>query len=929
MYGYSSSEESDDPRRPRPQPNNNNGNSNDQKKKKKKPKPPPQQTINYIWKTFQKRKFSKPLAVLPFDPVLPPASHDRPNESPNAGYERAAEECRRKVRKIIQECRRINTRYRDPSFDLDWDLKWEKGHCLNHLGGTKWSVSRSSLSSTSASVPKAVKRVHEIFEKPTFMKSLSGDDVKQGNLGDCWLIASLTALANVPGALEKICVEYDQRIGIYGFVFYRDGEWIYSIIDDKLYLKSPAWDSRSMQRDLLQQIDREDQERVYRKTYQTGSKALFFGQCKDQNETWVPLLEKAYAKAHGDYASLIGGWIGEALEDLSGGATTEILVSDILDTENFWNNELTRVNDEFLFGCSTGLLECGYGSRDGISEGHAYVLMEAKTLKSGERLLKLRNPWGKVRKGIWEGAWSDGSKEWTPDAQSELNHHFGNDSSFWISYEDFLNKFQHIDRTRLFRDPDWRCCQRWIGVEAPWKPQYNEKFQFTLTRDSPLVLTLAQLDDRYFKGLHGQYSFRLHFRIHEKGRPDAEDYFVRSHGNYLMSRSVSIEIPDMPAGEYSVFISVTAERDAKQPSVEDVVKRECKDRTENEKLAQVGYAYDLAHSKGAAHIEEVARLRKIRDQQKASASRQKERRKQWERRHLNRMVNKKQKEKNTAKRERKRGPAVVDDADESSAEEEVQQQVNKDQANDGGKADGQTSDEKAASPAAKKEGKKREKKKAPAPRPDTDGDSSDSPIEDWEELYSSDDMVRKPRLTPAQPPLPKSAIFESEDEDAPEPWNAICIVGFQLYSKDEHLDLRVVMEGGDLLENGMGRKGGADLDNAQENAGGVREKQQPTEEAGEKTAQEAAGEAKAASGDEKKEVASGDKKGPEPSPPEGPKEKGKEQQPEDTDSAKTAEPNEDSKSDKSSDSAEYDKLDSGASTPGVLVTPMESGKQLG
>lgn len=56
-----------------------------------------------------------------------------------------------------------------------------------------------------------------------------------------------------------------------------------------------------MQRDLLQQIDREDVERVYRKTYQTGSKALFFAQCKDQNETWVPLLEKAYAKAHGDF----------------------------------------------------------------------------------------------------------------------------------------------------------------------------------------------------------------------------------------------------------------------------------------------------------------------------------------------------------------------------------------------------------------------------------------------------------------------------------------------------------------------------------------------------------------------------------------------------------------------------------------------------
>lgn len=161
-------------------------------------------------------------------------------------------------------------------------------------------------------------------------------------------------------------------------------------MDDKLFLKSPCWDSRSMQREILKQIDREDVESVYRETYQTGSKALFFGQNKDQNETWVPLLEKAYAKAHGDYGSLYGGWIGEALEDLSGGVTTELLASDIFDTDAFWEDELSKVNQEFLFGCSTGLLDCGYGERDGITEGHAYVIMESRTLKDGTRLCKLR-----------------------------------------------------------------------------------------------------------------------------------------------------------------------------------------------------------------------------------------------------------------------------------------------------------------------------------------------------------------------------------------------------------------------------------------------------------------------------------------------------------------------------------------------------------
>ncbi|KAG4221826.1 hypothetical protein PC116_g29698, partial [Phytophthora cactorum] len=447
-----------------------------------------------------------------------------------------------------------------------------------------------------------------------------------------------------------------------------DGEWIYSIVDDKLYLTSPCWDSPSMQREMLQQIDREEPEKVYRKTYQTGSKALFFGQCKDQHETWVALVEKAYAKAHGDYGSLSGGWIGEGLEDLSGGVTTELLASDILDVDAFWDDELSKVNQEFLFGCSTGLLDGGYGDRNGIREGHAYVVMDARTLKNGQRLVKLRNPWGKTRKGIWEGPWSDGSKEWNNDVKEELGHQFGNDSVFWITYEDMLEKYQHFDRTRLFRDPDWRCCQRWIGVEVPWKAQWNEKFHIKLTKESPLVLVLQQLDDRYYKGLHGQYSFRMHFRVHEQGRPDSEDYIVRSHGNYLMERSVSIEIPCMEAGNYSVFISVVAERDTDMPSIEDVVKRECRKRVENEKLAQVGYAYDLAHSKGVAHLEQVAKLRKKSDQKKASTSRMQERRKMWEKRHLNRDITKKQTKKNQEKRDKWR--AAEDEKRKAKAEAE-------------------------------------------------------------------------------------------------------------------------------------------------------------------------------------------------------------------------------------------------------------------
>lgn len=91
----------------------------------------------------------------------------------------------------------------------DWDFKWEKGHCLNSLGKKKFELCRSNLTSPNAHIPKGVKRVHEIFENPTFMGSLLPGDIKQGSLGNCWFVASLTGLANVPDGIRRICVEYD------------------------------------------------------------------------------------------------------------------------------------------------------------------------------------------------------------------------------------------------------------------------------------------------------------------------------------------------------------------------------------------------------------------------------------------------------------------------------------------------------------------------------------------------------------------------------------------------------------------------------------------------------------------------------------------------------------------------------------------------
>lgn len=74
--------------------------------------------------------------------------------------------------------------------------------------------------------------------------------------------------------------------------------------------------------------------------------------------------------------------------------TTELFTSDILDTEKFWSDEIMKVNDEFLFGCATGVFDNWQGTSDdterkGIKPMHAYSIMEAREVK-GKKLLRVR-----------------------------------------------------------------------------------------------------------------------------------------------------------------------------------------------------------------------------------------------------------------------------------------------------------------------------------------------------------------------------------------------------------------------------------------------------------------------------------------------------------------------------------------------------------
>jgi hypothetical protein len=278
-------------------------------------------------------------------------------------------------------------------------------------------------------------------------------DCIQGDLGDCWLISALSVCANrdelivggSPGIdpVEGMIVdnEFAQNCskgifppifhkfrakGIYCLRFFKNFDWIYVIVDERIPVKK-------------------------------GTKDPVFGHCPDTDEMWVQLIEKAYAKLHGNYGNLISGYIDEGVQELTGLQPMKLLIRN--ETSGVFPHEQVKmlvqkhdpdgirttpdgalfflmedsVDDGCLLGCSIkGYGKTGEalidGAKCGLIMDHAYaiqdVIFDDKNYKdkvTGEplKLLRLRNPWGKVE---WNGAWSSNSKE-MKTYRKELEHY--------------------------------------------------------------------------------------------------------------------------------------------------------------------------------------------------------------------------------------------------------------------------------------------------------------------------------------------------------------------------------------------------------------------------------------------------------------------------------------------------------------------------
>ena len=125
--------------------------------RKKVKKQPPQKGVDELWEAFTTKFPGKVHSILPHNVYAETKAANAPKgvvhgQKAVKSYDEAAAECKSAVEKIARECRRVNMKYRDPHFDIEFDLKSWKGSrdCLDGLvrGASEWELT-----------PKSVKRV--------------------------------------------------------------------------------------------------------------------------------------------------------------------------------------------------------------------------------------------------------------------------------------------------------------------------------------------------------------------------------------------------------------------------------------------------------------------------------------------------------------------------------------------------------------------------------------------------------------------------------------------------------------------------------------------------------------------------------------------------------------------------------------------------
>jgi len=293
------------------------------------------------------------------------------------------------------------------------------------LGGVTGDSAAGSNGSSSASV--SWKRLSEIYPADK-LKLFANREVystaQQGQLGDCYFIASMIAFDSRPGALEDLFVDTNiSPKGAYTIKFNVGGKDAYVTVDDYVPVIDKSVKDENGQ-------------------WHSGLHPVY-ADSRIYGEIWPMIMEKAWAKLIGTYANIEGGNNWWVMTHLTNDPTERIIIRG----QGYTGTNASGValwSKLKAFSDKEYLMFVGSDSQTYVT-GHAWAILEFREVTiegTPTKLVMMRNPW--KGKAAWNGAYSEGTSEWTKLNAAVEGGVKLEDGKFWISYADFIVQFSRI-----------------------------------------------------------------------------------------------------------------------------------------------------------------------------------------------------------------------------------------------------------------------------------------------------------------------------------------------------------------------------------------------------------------------------------------------------------------------------------------------------
>jgi len=296
------------------------------------------------------------------------------------------------------------------------------------------------------------------------------DNIKQGDINDCYFLTAVGALCNHPDFFYRLFhIKGKTKEFAYGVYLYLNGKWKLVLVDDNFPYVA--------------------KNKIF--------KELSFSSTV-QNDLWISLLEKAWAKVNGCYAKIgCGGYTYEAFDVLTEAYTEHVNIREyrLNKEEELWNKMDSSFQRNYILTAETPNNEAI--AKWGLCPNHVYYLMNI--YKVGEiKLVKLRTPWGSME---YTGDWSIYDSKWSPDVKTLCQFPKDEDNgTFYMSLKDFAKYFSNLNIVKL--EPGYKTTYIKIKKEKAIKCQF---IKLNINEDSPRTyIQLYQKNPRILR-MKGQY----------------------------------------------------------------------------------------------------------------------------------------------------------------------------------------------------------------------------------------------------------------------------------------------------------------------------------------------------------------------------------------------------------------------------------------